>query len=69
MLAGGAVSWKSVKQTFIASSTIEAEFIVCYEASNHGIWLQNFITQLRIVDGTEKPLRINCDNKARRIIF
>ncbi|RVW20750.1 Copia protein [Vitis vinifera] len=58
MLAGGAVSWKSVKQTFIASSTIEAEFIVCYEASNHGIWLWNFITELRIVDGIEKPLRI-----------
>ncbi|RVW76034.1 Retrovirus-related Pol polyprotein from transposon TNT 1-94 [Vitis vinifera] len=60
MLAGGAVSWKSVKQTLVASSTMEAEFIACYEASNHGIWLQNFVTQLRIVDGIEKPLRINC---------
>ncbi|RVW92863.1 Retrovirus-related Pol polyprotein from transposon TNT 1-94 [Vitis vinifera] len=46
MLAGGAVSWKSVKQTLIASSTMEAEFIACYEASNHGIWLRNFVTQL-----------------------
>ncbi|RVW16631.1 Retrovirus-related Pol polyprotein from transposon TNT 1-94 [Vitis vinifera] len=44
MLAGGVVSWKSVKQTFIASSTMEAEFIACYETSNHGIWLRNFIT-------------------------
>ncbi|RVW94847.1 Retrovirus-related Pol polyprotein from transposon TNT 1-94 [Vitis vinifera] len=51
MLAGGAVSWKSVKQTLVASSTMEAEFIACYEASNHGIWLRNFVTQLRIVDG------------------
>ncbi|RVW46052.1 Retrovirus-related Pol polyprotein from transposon TNT 1-94 [Vitis vinifera] len=51
MLAGGAVSWKSVKQTLIASSTMEAEFIACYEASNHGIWLRKFVTQLRIVDG------------------
>ena len=32
MLAEGAVSWKSVKQTLIASSTMEAEFIACYEA-------------------------------------
>ncbi|KAL6339994.1 hypothetical protein AAG906_038829 [Vitis piasezkii] len=39
MLAGGAVSWKSVKQTLIASSTVEIEFIACYKASNHGIWL------------------------------
>ncbi|RVW28694.1 Retrovirus-related Pol polyprotein from transposon TNT 1-94 [Vitis vinifera] len=67
MLAGGAVSWKSVKQTLIASSTMEAEFIACYEASNHGIWLQNFVTQLQIVDGIEKPLRINCDNKAAEL--
>ncbi|RVW21180.1 Retrovirus-related Pol polyprotein from transposon TNT 1-94 [Vitis vinifera] len=51
MLAGGVVSWKSVKQTLIVSSTMEAEFISCYKASNHGIWLRNFITQLRIIDG------------------
>ncbi|RVW62736.1 Retrovirus-related Pol polyprotein from transposon TNT 1-94 [Vitis vinifera] len=63
MLARGAVSWKSVKQTLIASSTMEAEFIACYETSNHGIWLRNFIIELRIVDRIEKPLRINCDNK------
>nr|CAN73802.1 hypothetical protein VITISV_001401 [Vitis vinifera] len=67
MLVGGAVSWKSVKQTVIASSTMEAEFIACYEASNHGIWLRNFITQLRIVDGIQKPLRIDCDNKAAKL--
>ena len=31
------------------------------------IWLWNFITQLRIVDGIEKPSRINCDNKAAKL--
>nr|CAN64403.1 hypothetical protein VITISV_024940 [Vitis vinifera] len=67
MLAGEAVSWKSVKQTLIASSTMEVEFIACYKTSNHGIWLRNFITQLRIIDGIEKPLRINCDNKAAEL--
>ena len=46
---------------------MEAKFIACYEASNHGIWLQNFITELRIVDGIEKPLRINCDNKVTEL--
>ena len=39
MLVGGVVSWKSVKQLLIASSTMEAEFIACYEASNQAIWL------------------------------
>ena len=69
MLDGEAISWKSVKQTLIASSTMETEFIACYEASNHGIWLWNFIIELRIVDGTKKPLRINCDNKAVELYF
>ena len=37
MLPGGVMSWRSVKQTLIASSTMVAEFITCYEASNYGI--------------------------------
>jgi transposase InsO family protein len=64
MLAGGAVSWKSAKQSLIASSTMAAEFIACYEASNHGVWLQNFVTGLRIVDDIERPLKLFCDNKS-----
>ena len=39
LLAGGAISWKSVKQSIVASSTTAVEFVACYEASNHGIWL------------------------------
>jgi len=37
MLAGGAVSWHSAKQTLTTSSIMAAEFVACYEASNHGI--------------------------------
>ena len=33
-------SGKSVKQTLTASSTMEAEYMVCYEATCHVIWLQ-----------------------------
>ena len=32
-LAGGAISWKSSKQTVTASSTMYVEFIACYEAT------------------------------------
>lgn len=62
MMAGGAVSWKSAKQTLIATSTMEAEFISCFEATLHGVWLRNFISGLRIMDSISKPLRIYCDN-------
>ena len=44
MLHGGVISFRSVKQTLIASSTMAIEFIASYEASNHGIWLRNFVT-------------------------
>ncbi|KAL5736760.1 hypothetical protein ACOSP7_031245 [Xanthoceras sorbifolium] len=40
------------------------EFVACYEASNHGIWLQNFITRLHILNGIERPLKLFCDNKS-----
>ncbi|KAL3520959.1 hypothetical protein ACH5RR_019108 [Cinchona calisaya] len=64
LLASGVISWKSVKQTLIAPSTMAAEFISCYEASNHGIWLRNFVTGLRIVDDIERPVKLFCDNKS-----
>ena len=31
MLARGAISWKSVKQTIIASSTMQAKYVACYK--------------------------------------
>ncbi|XP_031278042.1 secreted RxLR effector protein 161-like [Pistacia vera] len=50
MLVGGAVSWKSAKQSVITASTMEAEFVAYYEATVQGLWLQNFILGLGIVD-------------------
>lgn len=64
LLAGGAISWKSVKQSITASSTMEAEFVACFEASSHALWLRNFISGLRAVDSIAKPLKIYCDNTA-----
>ena len=55
---------KSVKQYIVASSTTVVEFVACYEASNHGIWLRNFVTGLLILDGIERPLKLFCDNKS-----
>jgi hypothetical protein len=48
----------------IASSTMAAEFIACFEISNHGIWLRNFVTGLRIVDTINLPLKLYCDNSS-----
>ena len=39
MLAEGAISWKSSKQTITATSTMEAEVVACFETIVHGLWL------------------------------
>ena len=41
MLSNGPISWKSHKQSLIASSTMEAEYVACYEVTCHAIWLRN----------------------------
>ena len=64
LLAEGAISWKSAKQPVIAASTMEAEFMACFEATIHGLRLRNFISGLRIVNSIARPLKIYCDNSA-----
>ena len=62
LVASGAISWKSSKQSLIASSTMESEFMACNKATSHASWLRNFISKLRLLDFISKSLRILCDN-------
>ena len=64
LMAEGVVSWKNAKQTLTASSIMEAEYVVCYEATCHAIWLQNFITTLEVVYLISRPLKLFCDDFA-----
>ena len=43
---------------------MEAEFVACFEATIHALWLQNYILGLGVVDTITKPLKIYCDNSA-----
>ena len=43
---------------------MEAEFVACFEASSHGVWLRSFIAGISIVNSISRPLRILCDNTA-----
>ena len=51
-----------LKQTITATSTMEAKFVACFEATIHGLWLRNFISKLGIVNSISKLLRIYYDN-------
>nr|CAN61535.1 hypothetical protein VITISV_030616 [Vitis vinifera] len=41
---------------------LTAEFISCFEATSHGVWLKSFIYGLRVMDSISRPLSIYCDN-------
>lgn len=45
LLGGGVISWKSQKSELIYTSTIEVEYVACYEASIQGTWLHNFLSE------------------------
>jgi hypothetical protein len=63
LLTGGAISWKSSKQTVTASSMIYVEFVECYEATGQIMWLNKCVPGLRMVDRIERPLKLYCDNE------
>ena len=54
-LGGGAVVLRSIKQSSIADSTMEAEYIATCEAVKESIWLKKFYTDLEVVPNKEKP--------------
>ena len=62
IIAGGAVSWRSVKQTLIAISTMEVEFVSYFEDTSQGVWLKSFIFGLRVMNSFSRLLRIFCAN-------
>ena len=61
-LGGGAVVWRSVKQSSIADSTMEAEYIAACEAAKEVVWLKKFFTDLEVVPNMDKPIVLYCDN-------
>ena len=57
------MSWRSAKQSMIASSTMEAKYVACYEATCDAVWLLNFICDLEVVDSIERPIMMSCDRQ------
>jgi hypothetical protein len=67
IMAGAAISWKSKKQTVVATSTAHAELIALYEASRTGVWLKrlsNFVETETGLPTSKDPIPIHEDNEA-----
>jgi hypothetical protein len=59
-LTCSAIPWSSFKQSVMTSSTMYVEFVTCYEAMG----VKKFVTDLRVIDNIERPLKLYCDNES-----
>jgi len=58
---GGPISWCSKKQSTVATSTAEAEYMALYETVRESIWVNKLLNDLKV-----KNIKINlyCDNQS-----
>jgi hypothetical protein len=61
-LAGAAVSWSSKKQTSVALSSTEAEYISGAHATKEAVWLRQLLSELGI--DTSSPTVLHVDNQS-----
>nr|GEV26721.1 hypothetical protein [Tanacetum cinerariifolium] len=62
ILNGGAVNWKSTKQSIFKTSSTDAEYIAAFDASKEAVWIRKFIFGLCIVPTIKEPISMYCDN-------
>nr|GEV68596.1 retrotransposon protein, putative, Ty1-copia subclass [Tanacetum cinerariifolium] len=65
---GGAVDWKSKKQTTIAMHSVQAEYVPASEATMEAVWIRKFVGDLGVMHSINKHINMYCENSAA-IIF
>lgn len=63
-LGGGAVSWKSSRQTIITRSTMESEFVALDKTGEEAEWLRNFLEDIPEWPKPVHTICLYCDNQA-----
>ena len=59
---GGSISWSCQKQSIIALSSTEAEFIALTHTMKEAIWLRNLITE--VFQPLNLPIKLYSDNQS-----
>ena len=61
-LGGRAITWRSVKQSCIADSTMEVEYVAACEVAKKAVWLKKFLSNLGVVRIKRVLITLFCDN-------
>nr|GEX04222.1 retrovirus-related Pol polyprotein from transposon TNT 1-94 [Tanacetum cinerariifolium] len=62
VLNGGAVDWKSTKQSIFVTSSAETEYIAACDAFKEAVWIRKFISGLDVIPTIEEPIKMYYDN-------
>ena len=54
--------WKSIKQSCIADSTIEAEYVAACEVAKEVVCLRKFLIDLEVIPNAIQPMTLYYDN-------
>jgi hypothetical protein len=63
-LGGGAITWRSAKQTIIARSTMESEFVALELTGSEAEWLRNFLVSIPLGTKPTPSVSIHCDSQS-----
>ena len=64
MLGNGVISWSSKKQTCIALSTMEAEFVAFSVGMQEAVWLRRFLKDLGFLQEEVGTVNVYSDGQA-----
>ena len=56
------MSWKSTKQSVVAQSTMQAEYVVTADAANEAVWLRKVVKQLGVFPSARDPVTVLYEN-------
>jgi hypothetical protein len=62
-LGGGAMSWRSCKQTIVTKSTMDVELTALDTASAEAEWLRELLFDLPVIEKPIPAILMNCDNQ------
>ena len=66
LLNDEAITWNSKKQTCIALSTMEVEYVAYSAAVQEAVWLRRFLRYLRVVTHHWGLVTIYCDSSNKQ---
>ena len=64
LLNGTAISWCNKKQSCIALSTMESEYVACSAVAQEAVWLKRFFQSLRVTSLADEAVKMYCDSLA-----